>query len=218
MATRAPSGPTDLAAHPRSPAAAHALLKSARSSGLIPEPFTRFRARFAPSVLAERIKDSFRPGGTYCGDGCTHHAGKSASDFFAASDDDAANLVLWRGAHVFAVMNLYPYNNGHVLVVPYRPVTAYTALTADERHALSDAIDRVMRWQTKAFAPDGFNVGINVGQAGGAGVPDHLHAHVVPRWAADTNFMSTTADLKVIPEALQQSYEKLRACVTDDGV
>lgn len=126
-------------------------------------------------------------------------------------EHDEHNLVVWRGQLWFAVMNLYPYNNGHVLLVPFRQVAHYTDLTPDEHHAMAEAIACVMRWQTEAFQPEGFNVGINVGEAGGAGIPEHLHVHVVPRWAADTNFTASTADLKVIPEALEESYRKLRA-------
>lgn len=134
-----------------------------------------------------------------------------------ASDEprDADNLVLWRGTHCFVVMNLYPYNNGHVLVVPYRRLASYTDLTAEERAELTGTIDLVMRWTNAALAPDGYNVGINQGEAAGAGIPDHLHVHVVPRWSSDTNFMPTVAQTKVIPEALRETYDKLLAAAQD---
>ncbi len=133
----------------------------------------------------------------------------------AAADDDAAHFVVWRGTHLFVVMNLYPYNNGHLLLVPYRPVTDYTDLTGDERSELTDLIGRAIDWLKAALEPDGFNGGMNQGEAGGAGIPDHLHVHVVPRWRGDTNFMPVTADTKVIPEAMRETYQKLRAAVED---
>lgn len=129
------------------------------------------------------------------------------------ADDDADNLVLWRGEHVFVLMNLYPYNNGHLLIVPYREVDAYDALTTDEQIAIAQTIDRCIGWLRRALNPEGFNVGMNLGAAAGAGVPDHLHVHVVPRWNGDTNFMSTTNDMRVIPEALKATYERLRAAL-----
>jgi ATP adenylyltransferase len=134
----------------------------------------------------------------------------------AENDADAENLILWRGADVFVIMNKYPYNNGHLLVVPYREVTAYTDLTPGEQHAMAEAVDRCMRWLNRALGPEGFNVGLNVGRAAGAGVPDHLHMHVVPRWSGDTNFMPATADTKVLPESLSQTYDKLAAAIRDD--
>ncbi|MDX1530503.1 MAG: HIT domain-containing protein [Rhodothermales bacterium] len=135
----------------------------------------------------------------------------------AEPDRDEEHLVVWRGANVFAVMNLYPYNNGHLLLVPYREVAEYTALTAAERHALADATDRALRWLERALRPDGFNVGMNLGAAGGAGIPEHLHVHVVPRWGGDTNFMPVVGDAKVVPEGLEATYRKLRAAVAAEA-
>lgn len=126
---------------------------------------------------------------------------------------DAEHFVLWRGGHLFVVMNLYPYNNGHLLLVPYRPVTDYTALTPAEQAELTSLIGRTIGWLRAALRPDGFNVGMNQGEAGGAGIPDHLHVHVVPRWRGDTNFMPVTGEVKVLPEALRTTYRKLRAAV-----
>lgn len=124
--------------------------------------------------------------------------------------DDEKNLILWRGEEVFVIMNLHPYNNGHLLIVPYREVSQYDALTTAEQHAIATTIDRCMQWIRKALSPDGFNVGMNLGVEAGAGIPEHLHVHVVPRWEGDTNFMPTTADTKVLPEDLQTTYSKLR--------
>ena len=137
----------------------------------------------------------------------------SVFEAIAASADDEANLVVWRGKTCFVLLNLFPYNNGHCLIVPLRRVPAYTDLEQAEQIEISTTIDRVMRWLKQAVAPNGFNVGINQGEAAGAGIPDHLHVHVVPRWASDTNFMPVTAGAKVIPEALQSTWAKLRAAV-----
>lgn len=130
---------------------------------------------------------------------------------------DAEHFVVWRGERVYAVMNLYPYNNGHLLLVPYRPVTDYTDLTDGEQAELTALIGRAIGWLKAALRPDGFNVGMNQGEAGGAGIPDHLHVHVVPRWRGDTNFMPVTAEAKVIPEGLRATYQKLRDAVGEGG-
>lgn len=130
-------------------------------------------------------------------------------------DADAENLILWRGEYVFVIMNLYPYNNGHLLIVPYREVTEYTALNPSEQQAISATIDRCIHWLRTALSPEGFNVGMNLGAAAGAGIPEHLHVHVVPRWNGDTNFMSTTAHTRVLPEDLSTTYEKLRAAIDE---
>lgn len=131
----------------------------------------------------------------------------------AEDDQDEENLILWRGELVFVIMNRYPYNNGHLLIVPFREVEHYEALSAEEQVALAQTIDRCIRWLRQTMQPDGFNVGMNLGEASGAGIPEHLHAHVVPRWSGDTNFMATTADIRVIPEAMQTTYRKLRAAI-----
>ena len=139
--------------------------------------------------------------------------GSVFSRIAATPERDAEHLVVWRGDELFVVMNLYPYNNGHLLLVPYRPVTTYEALTVAEQTELAQLIGRAMGWLRQALAPDGFNVGLNEGAAGGAGIPDHLHLHIVPRWSGDTNFMPVTADVRVVPEALRETYRKLRAAV-----
>lgn len=131
-------------------------------------------------------------------------------------DNDADNLILWRGEQLFVIMNLYPYNNGHLLIVPYREVETYRALSKSEQNAVATAIDRCMGWLEAALDPEGINVGMNLGAAAGAGIPEHMHVHVVPRWHGDTNFMSTTAETRVLPEDLATTYDKLRA-VIDDG-
>jgi ATP adenylyltransferase len=135
----------------------------------------------------------------------------------AAEHDDERNLILYRGQHLFVILNLFPYNNGHLLVVPYREVPEFTALTADEQSEMIHLVDRCLRWLQEALHPDGFNVGMNLGPAGGAGIPKHVHMHVVPRWSADTNFMAVTSETKIIPESLEDTYRKLRKIVVDTG-
>lgn len=133
------------------------------------------------------------------------------------SDDDEEHLVVWRGPTVFVLMNLFPYNNGHLLIAPYRKVARYRDLTSEERIELAETIGRCLDWLDEAVNPEGYNVGFNLGKAAGAGIPDHLHAHVVPRWSGDTNFMPTVADVKVVPQAIQETYARLRQAVNRSG-
>ena len=135
--------------------------------------------------------------------------GRSLFERLAQEARDEENFIVWRGTAVFVIMNLYPYNNGHLLIVPYRRVADYESLTPEEQVEIARTIERCIGWLRQALRPEGFNVGMNLGAAGGAGVPDHLHVHVVPRWSGDTNFMATAADVKVIPEAMEQTYRKL---------
>jgi ATP adenylyltransferase len=118
----------------------------------------------------------------------------------AVSDEDG--LVVARGETVYAVLNLYPYNSGHLMVCPYRHVAAYIDLGSDEVAELSALTQQAIRALQKAYAPQGFNIGMNQGTAGGAGIAAHLHQHVVPRWGGDTNFMPVIARTKVLPQSL----------------
>jgi ATP adenylyltransferase len=131
------------------------------------------------------------------------------------SDRDEDNLVLWRGRMLFVVMNLFPYNNGHLLIAPYRAVQTYQELSEDEQSELARTIGMCIRWLEHALRPDGVNVGMNIGKAAGAGIPHHLHAHVVPRWTGDTSFMSSAADTRVIPESIHETYRKLKQAVSE---
>ncbi|MEZ5169832.1 MAG: HIT domain-containing protein [Acidimicrobiia bacterium] len=128
----------------------------------------------------------------------------------ADADPDEA-LVLARDASVFAVMNAYPYSSGHCMVAPLRRVGPLEDLTDEELTALTRMVRDATVAVKAAYRPDGVNIGMNLGTAAGAGVPGHLHVHVLPRWAADTNFMTTVAETRVMPEDLRTSYEKLRA-------
>lgn len=124
--------------------------------------------------------------------------------------DDETHIV-WRGEHTFAILNRYPYISGHVLVMPYREVGELEQLTDDERAELWNAVERAVAAIKQAYRPDGLNVGMNLGAAAGAGVPDHLHVHVMPRWSADSNFMTAVAETRVLPESLPVTWVKLRA-------
>ncbi len=133
----------------------------------------------------------------------------------AAEDRDEENLIVWRGNLTYVIMNLYPYNNGHLMIIPYREVSEYEELTVDEQIEIARTVERCIRWLKAALGPEGFNVGMNIGKAAGAGIPSHLHVHVVPRWSGDTNFMPTIGEVKVISEAIQETYRKLRRAVIE---
>ena len=123
---------------------------------------------------------------------------------------DEETHIVWRGALTFAILNRYPYITGHLLVMPYREVGDLELLTADEHMELWRAVTDAVRAVKAAYHPDGLNVGVNLGTAGGAGVPDHVHVHVMPRWGADSNFMTAVAETRVLPEALPVTWAKLR--------
>ena len=128
--------------------------------------------------------------------------------------DDADAMILERAEHSFAVMNAYPYTSGHVMVVPNRHVASITDLDAREAAALMHGVQRATAAIEVVYRPEGINVGANIGRAAGAGVPGHVHIHVLPRWNGDTNFMTAVAESRVLPESLRHSYDKLRAAWT----
>lgn len=127
----------------------------------------------------------------------------------ATTDDDGQ--VVARGPLTFAVLNLYPYTSGHLMVAPHRHVGDLEALTTDEADAVMAMTRQASAAINAAYHPDGVNVGMNLGRAAGAGVPGHLHVHVVPRWIGDTNFMTSVAEARVLPETLSRSFERLHA-------
>jgi ATP adenylyltransferase len=128
----------------------------------------------------------------------------------AAGDDEAA-YILVRTDAAFAILNAFPYNPGHLMVAPVRHVGEFEELAPEEFADASALLQRSIRALKEASAPDGFNIGMNLGRVAGAGVPGHLHWHVVPRWNGDTNFMPVIADTKVLPEALAQTYARLKS-------
>ena len=125
--------------------------------------------------------------------------------------DDEEALILARSEHSFAVLNRYPYNSGHLMVAPFRHVGELEEVEDAEDLDMQRLLQRCIRALKEAMGPDGFNLGMNLGRVAGAGVPDHLHWHLVPRWNGDTNFMPTIGDTKVLPERLDETLGKLRA-------
>ena len=120
------------------------------------------------------------------------------------------SLVIFDGSACYVLLNLYPYNNGHLMVVPYRHVATLAGLTSDEMNEIGRLMQRCEAVLTEAYQPHGFNVGINLGKPAGAGVLDHVHVHVVPRWSGDTSFMTVVGDMRVLPEDLGASAARLR--------
>ena len=129
----------------------------------------------------------------------------------AQSSEDEANLVVVRDRTCFALLNRYPYNGGHLMVVPYPEVPDLNGLTDEESADLWKLVRRCVNALTAVMKPDGFNVGINLGKVAGAGIAEHLHIHIVPRWSGDTNFMPVIASTGVVPDALTEIAAKLRA-------
>jgi len=127
----------------------------------------------------------------------------------ASGDPSADNGVVWRGELSLVVLNAYPYASGHVLVTPVRHVSSLGELTSSESADLWEATRAAATALNAAYEPDGLNVGANLGRAAGAGIPRHLHLHVLPRWSGDTNFMTAVAGVRVMPESLPESWRKL---------
>jgi len=123
--------------------------------------------------------------------------------------DDAANLILHRGQHSFIIMNGFPYNSGHLMVAPYRHVASLEELSDAGRNEQFALVSRSIAVLKDVLKPEGFNIGMNLGRIAGAGIDKHIHTHIVPRWAGDTNFMPVTGDTRIINEALQATYQKL---------
>jgi len=128
---------------------------------------------------------------------------------------DEENLILLRGEYSFIIMNAFPYNNGHMMVVPNRHTSTLTGWAPEEQMELIELADLAVRLLSRAMRPDGFNLGINMGIVAGAGIADHIHLHVVPRWNGDTNFMPVLSDTRVISEALRATYGKLKEALED---
>ncbi|MPZ72833.1 MAG: HIT domain-containing protein [Nitriliruptorales bacterium] len=123
--------------------------------------------------------------------------------------DDAAALILHRGRSVYAILNAYPYNPGHLMVVPYRHVAGLEELTEQEVREMAGLVQRSVRALRSASGPHAFNIGMNIGTLAGAGIAEHLHQHVVPRWSGDTNFMPVVGQTRVLPELLEETYARL---------
>lgn len=141
----------------------------------------------------------------------TDHKSKGKGCLFcriAKEENDVANAIFVRKKYCYAVLNIYPYNNGHSLIVPYRHVKDFSQLKTDEKMEFFDLLEYVKRLMVRELKPDGFNIGMNIGKSAGAGVPGHIHMHIVPRWNGDVNFMPVTAQTKVISQSLKELYKR----------
>jgi ATP adenylyltransferase len=128
-------------------------------------------------------------------------------------EDDRAQLILHRSKLAFLVLNKYPYNNGHLMAVPYRHMDTVESLTPEETVDMMALVSLGIRALRLTSHPEGFNIGVNIGKIAGAGVLDHVHIHVVPRWGGDTNFMPVFADVRLIPQDLTETYDELRGAL-----
>jgi ATP adenylyltransferase len=124
---------------------------------------------------------------------------------------DTQTHIVWRGERCFAILNAFPYTNGHLMVMPYREVGELDDLTAGEHDELWRGVTQAVAAIRATYRPDGINLGMNLGRPAGAGVPSHLHVHVLPRWNGDTNFMTTVAEIRVLPETLSSTAARIRA-------
>jgi ATP adenylyltransferase len=135
---------------------------------------------------------------------------------FPAERNDEERLILHRGERAFIILNAYPYSNGHLMVTPYRHTADLNDLDDAEMLEMMALTRKSVNLLKKAFRPDGFNIGINMGRVAGAGIADHVHIHIVPRWSGDTNFMPVLGDVRVIPESLQAVYRALKQALETD--
>ncbi|MGK5559131.1 HIT family protein [Actinomadura kijaniata] len=179
-------------------------LEEERGGAGAPDNFQRL---WTPHRMAY-IKGENKPTGAGQGDGCPF------CEIPAMSDEDG--LVVARGTAVFAVLNLYPYNSGHLMVVPYRHVADYTELDDAEYTELALLTRRALTALRKASGAQGFNVGMNLGHVAGAGIAAHLHQHVVPRWGGDTNFMPVVGQTKVLPQLLRDTRRMIAEAWPDE--
>jgi ATP adenylyltransferase len=130
--------------------------------------------------------------------------------------DDRENLIIFRGKRAFVIVNRYPYTSGHLMVVPFAHKPDFEQLIPKTRAEMMELATRCMRILRKVYNPQAFNLGANVGEVAGAGIPDHVHIHIVPRWAGDTNFMSTVGEVRVLPETLEETYRRIRTAWDED--
>jgi ATP adenylyltransferase len=198
-----PAGPADPPG-PADPAGTAGLADPAGTAGPADRVFTgvpdSFGRLWTPHRMAY-IKGEGKPSGPGADEGCPFDRAPQLSD------EDA--LIVARGSLVYAALNLYPYNAGHLLVVPYRHVADYTDLTVAETAEFASYTQRAIRALRQASGPQGFNIGINLGSVAGAGIAAHLHQHVVPRWGGDTNFMPVVGRTRVLPQLLADTRKLL---------
>ena len=122
---------------------------------------------------------------------------------------DREDLILAHGKSCFTILNKFPYNNGHLMVMPYEHIGNFGEIKKETLHEMMEGLQRAVKILEKTFHADGFNLGMNLGRAAGAGIPDHVHMHVVPRWSGDTNFMPVLGDVRVLPEYIETTYDRL---------
>lgn len=132
-----------------------------------------------------------------------------------AKTDGPDNLVVYRGPRVFLILNRFPYTNGHIMVVPYKHCASIEQLDSETMTEMMEMTSKSMAVLRNVYQPDGYNIGMNIGEASGAGIADHVHIHVVPRWGGDTNFMSTLASTRVLPETLEVTFERIKKAWKD---
>lgn len=146
--------------------------------------------------------------------------GKPGGDIFVdlpAEQDDAKNFILFRGHSAFVMLNAFPYASGHLLIAPFRQVPDIADMNDEELLEINQLVARCTRWLRSAYKPEGFNIGINMGNAAGAGIPVHIHWHVVPRWNGDVSFMTSIGNVRVMPQSLEDTYAKLREAIELDA-
>lgn len=178
--------------------------EDARELAGVPDGFSRFWTPYRMAYIH--------------GEGKPADASDRTCPFCAApgkADDEG--LIVYRGVTCFVLMNLFPYNSGHLLVCPYRHVSDYTELTDAERVELGELTATAMRVSREVAAPHGFNLGMNQGEVAGAGIAAHLHQHIVPRWAGDANFLPIIARTKAVPELLEDARARLAAAWPKEG-
>lgn len=134
-----------------------------------------------------------------------------------AQADSPENLIAFRGKYSYVILNRFPYTSGHLMVIPFNHVATIEGLDSDIRAEMMELTSRCTTELGKIYKPQGFNVGINMGEAAGAGVLGHVHIHIVPRWAGDTNFMSSVGETRVLPESLEQTYDRVRTAFKTTG-
>jgi ATP adenylyltransferase len=125
-------------------------------------------------------------------------------------EDSAENLIAYRGRYAFVILNRYPYTSGHLMVVPFEHKSNLEELDSETRAEMMELTARCMRVLRQIYNPQGFNMGANIGEAAGAGIKEHVHIHIVPRWAGDTNFMSAVGETRVLPETLASTFERVK--------
>ena len=141
-----------------------------------------------------------------------NHEGEEGCIFCIAAEkeDSLENLIVHRGKRAFVILNLYPYTSGHIMVSPFKHVSSLEDLDPKTRAEMMELVSKSITVLKKTYKPQAFNIGSNIGEAAGAGIPDHIHIHIVPRWIGDTNFMSAVGGTRGLPEALEDTYKRVR--------